>query len=148
MLIESMLIAVLFVIYFAYGMPFDVYLLQVPILLVLMFVFWDMVSILFSQLTAMSKDVANLMHAMATPFFWLSGVIFDVNSIPFDWIQTVLQFNPITFFVTSFRGALYDKTWFWDNPALCVGFAVVFAATLVVALLVYKKFNEEVSDVL
>lgn len=148
MLVQLMLVGVLFVIYFACGMPIDVYLLQVPVLLLLMFLFWDMVSILFSQLSAISKDVANLMHAMSTPFFWLSGVIFDVKSIPVEWIQVVLYFNPITFFVTSFRGALYDKTWFWNDGFSCVCFAIVFAATFAACLLIYKKFNEEVADVL
>ncbi len=79
LIVELMLMVALFVIYFACGMPLDVYLLQVPILLVLMFLFWNTVSILFSQLSAMSKDVKNLMSAMSTPFFWLSGVLFDVK---------------------------------------------------------------------
>ena len=148
MLVQLMLMAALFVIYFACGMSFDVYLLQVPVLLLMMFIFWDIVSIMFSQLSAISKDVKNLMNAMSTPFFWLSGVIFNVKSVPVDWIQVILYFNPITFFVTSFRGAFYDKTWFWEDPTLCLGFAVVFVVTLALALFVYGKFNEEVADVL
>ena len=148
LIVELMLMVALFVIYFACGMPLDVYLLQVPILLVLMFLFWNTVSILFSQLSAMSKDVKNLMSAMSTPFFWLSGVLFDVKDIHIGWVQTMLDFNPITFFVTAFRGAFYDKTWFWNDPSACVGFVVVFAITLLAALFVYKKFNEEVCDVL
>ena len=137
LIVELMLMVALFVIYFACGMPLDVYLLQVPILLVLMFLFWNTVSILFSQLSAMSKDVKNLMSAM-----------FDVKDIHIGWVQTMLDFNPITFFVTAFRGAFYDKTWFWNDPSACVGFVVVFAITLLAALFVYKKFNEEVCDVL
>ena len=148
LIVELMLMVALFVIYFACGMPLDVYLLQVPILLVLMFLFWNTVSILFSQLSAMSKDVKNLMSAMSTPFFWLSGVLFDVKDIHIGWVQTMLDFNPITFFVTAFRGAFYDKTWFWNDPSACVGFVVVFAITLLAALFVYKKFNVEVCDVL
>lgn len=148
MLVQLMLMVALFIIYFACGMSFDVYLLQVPVLLLIMFVFWDIVSIMFSQLSAISKDVKNLMNAMSTPFFWLSGVIFNVKSVPVDWIQAVLYFNPITFFVTSFRGAFYDKTWFWEDPTLCCGFALVFLVTLGLALFVYSKFNEEVADVL
>lgn len=148
LIVELMLMVALFVIYFACGMPLDVYLLQVPILLVLMFLFWNTVSILFSQLSAMSKDVKNLMSVMSTPFFWLSGVLFDVKDIHIGWVQTMLDFNPITFFVTAFRGAFYDKTWFWNDPSACVGFVVVFAITLLAALFVYKKFNEEVCDVL
>ena len=148
MLVQLMLMCALFVIYFACGMPVDIYLLQVPILLVLMFVFWDLVSILFSPLSALSKDVKNLMNAFSTPLFWLSGVLFDIKQVPFDWIQTVLAFNPITFFVTSFRDAFYSKCWFWDDPMLLGGFVVVFVVTLVLAVLVYKKLNEEVADVL
>ena len=148
MIVQLMLMVVLFAIYFACGMPVDVYLLQVPILLLLMFLFWDVVSILFSQLSAMSKDVKNLMGAMSTPFFWLSGVLFDVKGIHIGWIQVLLNFNPITFFVTSFSGAFYDKTWLWNDTAGCIGFAVVFVVTLLAALFVYKKFNEEVCDVL
>ena len=77
----------------------------------------------------MSKDVKNLIAAMSTPFFWLSGVLFDVKDIHIGWVQTMLDFNPITFFVTAFRGAFYDKTWFWNDPSACVGFVVVFAIT-------------------
>ena len=148
MIIELMLMVALFIIYFAYGQPFDIYLLQVPILLILMFVFWNMFSVMLSQLSAISKDVANLMKALGTPVFWLSGVIFDINRVSIGWIQRIMDFNPVTFFVKSFRAALYDKTWFWEDTSMCIGFAAVFILTLVVMVWVYKRFNEEVADVL
>lgn len=148
LLLQLMLWVPLLIVYFICGMTLDPYLLQVPVLLALMFVFWDIFSIFCSQLSAISKDFENMMKALGTPFFWLSGVIFNVQNIPIDWIQTLLQFNPITFFVQAFRGALYDKTWIWDNPHACIGFAVVFLVTLVAALWIYKRFNKEVPDVL
>lgn len=148
MIIELLLIVALFVIYFVCGQGLDVYLLQVPVLLLLMFMFWDAFSILCSQLSGISKDFANLMHAMSTPFFWLSGVLFAVPDIPIPWVQTVLYFNPITFFVTAFRSAFYDKMWFWDNVPMCIGFAVTFVITILLMAWVYKKFNQEVVDVL
>ena len=148
MFVQLMLQAALLVIYFACGMPLDIHLLQVPILLLLMLMFWIAVSIMVSQLSAMSKDVANLMKAFSTPFFWLSGVIFNVKAIPIDWIQTFLAFNPITFFVTAFRGAYYDQVWFWEDPLLLGGFIAVFLLTILVMAWVYSRFNEEVADVL
>lgn len=147
MLVQFMLQAALLVVYFACGMKLDVYLLQVPLLLLLMFLFWDIFSIFVSQLSAISKDVANLMKALSTPFFWLSGVIFNVKSISIGWIQTALQYNPITFFVTAFRDAYYDKVWFWQDAHALFGFVIVFLATLLMMLFVYKRFNEEVADV-
>lgn len=148
MIIELMLMLCLFIIYFACGQGLSIYLLQVPLLLVVMYMFWDMVSIMFSQLSAISKDFANFMHALSTPFFWLSGVLFDVQSIDIGWIQTILAFNPITFFVTSFRDAFYNQQWFWENTQMFGGFLIVCLVTLVVMLFLYKKFHKEVSDVL
>lgn len=148
MVVQLLLIIALFVIYGFCGQPLDIFLLQVPLLLLFMFLFWDMVSILFSQLSAISKDAANFMHALSTPLFWLSGVLFNVRSIPVEWIQIVLNFNPITFFASSYRAAFYDKMWFWEDPMACGGFVVVFAVTLVLMLWVYKRLNKEVADVL
>lgn len=148
MIIQLMLQVVFFIWYLLSGMPLDLYLLQVPVLILLMYILWIFFSIMMSPLTAMSKDFKNFMGTLSTPFFWLSGVIFDVKSIPYDWAQVVLYFNPITFFVTAFREAYYEKVWVWEDPMLCISFAVVFVATIVVATLVYSRFNQEVADAL
>ena len=148
MIVQLMLMAALFIIYFLCGMHLDVYVLQVPLLLLLMFVFWDIFSILFSHLSAVSKDVSNLMKAFSTPVFWLSGVLFRVDNIDNALIHTVLDFNPVTFFTKGFRAALYDKYWIWEDSAACIGFVVVFVVTLVLMLWVYKQLYKEVADVL
>lgn len=148
MIVELGLVAILFIMYFLYRQPLDIHLIQVPILLVLMFIFWDMFSIMMSQLSAISRDVANLMRAFSTPVFWLSGVIFNVSHIQVGWIQFLLNINPVTFFVKAFRAAMCDRIWIWEDTNALIGFAAVFVITLLCMLWVYKKFNEEVADVL
>ncbi len=148
MIVELMLMVVLFIVYFLYGQPLDLYLLQVPLLLVMMFVFWNMFSIMLSQLSAISKDVANLMKAFGSPIFWLSGIIFNIDAINIWFIKAIMLFNPVTFFVKAFRAAFYEKTWFWDDTYAFIGFCVVFLVTLITMCWVYKHFNEEVADVL
>lgn len=151
LIINSVLFVLLFVIYFAYGMPCDIYLIQVPILLLLMFVFWDMVSIMFSQLSGISKDFGQLMKALQQPLFWLSGVLFNMNVLEpagFGWAADVMLFNPVTFFATAFRDAMCEKVWFWEDPVFFGCFVVVFVLTLVCMCAVYKHFSGEVSDVL
>ena len=143
---QLMIQGLLLVVYFAYGQPLDIHLLQVPVLLVLMYVFWFFFSVLMSPLCAMSRDVKNFMGSLSTPFFWLSGVIFNVRDIPYEWAQTLLYFNPITFFVTAFRDAYYYRVWIWEDPMLCIGFAITFAVTVAAAVLVYKRTNEGVAD--
>lgn len=148
LLIQLIQYIVLFAVYFFTGQPIDIYLIQFPLLVVLMFVFWWLVSIMISPLCAMSRDMKNLMMSLSTPFFWLSGVIFDVHAIDNPIIQTVLYFNPITFFVTGFRETMYSKMWIWEDPVKCLCFVGVFLLTALVAFIVYRKSNKEVADVL
>lgn len=147
LMIHLGLVVVLFIIYFALGLPPDLYLLQVPFIILVMFTFFTMYSILTSQLSALSKDFSNLIKAFMTPLFWLSGIIFNVADLP-QSIQNVLLFNPITTFSTAFRDAFYNKVWVWENPQFLISFGIVFLITLVLMLIVYKRLNEEVPDAL
>lgn len=151
LLVNAVLFIILMVIYFAYGMPLDIYLLQVPLLLVLMAVFWNMVSIFGSELSALSKDFSSLVKALKQPLFWLSGVIFNMSLIassPIGWVADVMLFNPVTFFVTAFRKATCDKVWFWEDPVFFGCFVAMFVITLVLMLYTYKRQSKEVADVL
>ena len=146
--IQLGLVVALLVVYFICGQPLDLYLLQLPVALVLMFVFFNMFSLVTSLLSAISKDFMNLMKTLATPLFWLSGIIFNVFKLQVPIVQIILMFNPITFIVTMYRCAVYDKMWIWEKPEAVIGFIVVFAITLVVTLVIYRRTHEEVADVL
>lgn len=146
--IQLGLVAALLVVYFLCGQPLDLYLLQLPVALVLMFVFFNMFSLVTSLLSAISKDFMNLMKTLSTPLFWLSGIIFNVYNLQLPLVELVLMLNPITFIVTMYRCAVYDKMWIWDKPEAIVGFVVVFAVTLVITLVIYRRTHEEVADVL
>ena len=149
--INIVLFIALLVIYAAYGMPWDIYMIQVPILLVLMFFFWNAFSVLTSELSGISKDFGQLMKAFNQPCFWLSGILFDMAVLEpagFGWAANIMLFNPITFFCTAFRDATCYKIWFWQDPVFFGCFILVFVVIVLAALLVYRHFNEEVSDVL
>lgn len=135
-------------VYFLCGQPHDLYLLQLPVALVLMFVFFNMFSLVTSLLSAISKDFMNLMKTLSTPLFWLSGIIFNVYNLQLPLVELVLMLNPITFIVTMYRCAVYDKMWIWDKPEAIIGFVVVFVVTLLVTLVIYRRTHEEVADVL
>ena len=148
MIIQLMLQVAMVAIYFWGGGVLDLYLLQVPLMLFIMYAFWTVFSLFYSHLSAMSKDAKNFMSALSTPIFWLSGVIFNVERISFDWAQAILLFDPVTFIVKGFRCAYYTKTWIWEDPTACACFGIVFLVTFVLMLVVHRKFGEEVADVL
>lgn len=151
LIINVVLIVVMLVIYTAYGMPWDVYLLQIPLIIVLMFLFWDFASIWMSQLSGISRDFGQLIKLFRQPFFWLSGVIYSIDRLAttgFDWVHTVMLFNPVTFFATAMRKATCDKVWLWEDPIFFGAFAIMFVGTVALAAFLYKRFHEEVADVL
>lgn len=142
------LMFILLGIYFAYGQPLDLHLLQIPLVLLLMFIFFFIYSLFTSLLSGLSKDFANLVKALITPLFWISGIIFDISKVDIEWIKTIMLFNPISFFVNSFRDALYERTWFWEDQIALLGFGAVFIMTFLIMLLLYKRLHEEVPDAL
>lgn len=148
LVIQFGLVIALFLVYFICGQGLDLYLLQLPVALLLMFIFFDMFSLMTSLLSAVSKDFKNLIKTLSTPLFWLSGIIFDVFALGYDWLTTILMFDPITFFATMYRAALYDKIWIWERPEAIIGFVIVFVITLVATILVYRRTHEEVPDAL
>ena len=148
LIIHLGLVVILFAIYFACGQGLDLYLLQIPVAMLAMIIFFELFSLLTSCLSALSKDFKNLMATLSTPFFWLSGIIFNVIELGYDWLSTILAFNPITVIAYTYRAALYDKYWIWERPEFIVGFAVAFFLTLVCAIVIFKRTREEVYDVL
>lgn len=148
MIVLLALVVILLGIYFSFGMGVDLYLLQLPVLLILMLFYWDLFALVLSILGAISKDISQLVGMLSMPLFWLSGVIFNINTFPLPWMRAFFIFNPITFFTEGFRAALYYKTWFFTNVEACAGFVVVCIITLVATALVYRRFARMVPDVL
>ena len=147
-IIQLVLQAGLILTYLVSGQALDIHLIQVPLLLVLMLAFWDLCALLFSLLSAVNQGVANFIKALGTPIFWLSGVLFDMDSIAIPWLGRLLHLNPVTFFVTSFRRAIYYRVWIWEDRWVLVGFAATFALLVAATALVYRWLAREVPDVL
>ncbi|MCL1891115.1 MAG: ABC transporter permease [Coriobacteriia bacterium] len=155
LIIHLGLVVVLFAIYFLFGKTFDLYLLQIPLAIILMLAFFTVFSLMTSLLSALSKDFANLVKSFVTPLFWLSGIIFDLSKVDIPWVQTIMLFNPIAFFATVFRKALYYKTWAWEapwtkdfSPEGLICFGIVFLLTLLGAVFLYRRLSREVPDAL
>lgn len=150
MIVQLGLILAVLVIYFLVGGPVDLYLLQIPLILVLMYAFWWSFGVVCSFMSAMSKDFNQLLHALQQPLFWLSGIIFPVSHVveKVHVMQYVFYIDPVSFFAESMRGAIYYKTWMWQDPAFLISFFVVFALQVAFMAFIYKRTSEEVADVL
>ena len=142
------LMLVLLGIYIAFGYMPTVYWMQLPLYMLLMFLFFTVWGLFAGVLSSISKDFLNLVKSLVQALFWLSGILYDANSINVGWIRSILLFNPVTLIVNGYRNSLIKQVWFFEDPTELRNFAIVFVIMLVLALWAYKKLKKDIPDVL
>lgn len=146
--IHLCLMVIVIAIYVVCGHYPDIYMLQLPVYMLFMVLFFISWGLFSSMLSAMSSDFLNLVKSFTTAIFWMSGILWDVNTIHIKWIQTVLYFNPVTYIATGYRNVFVYKTWFWEEPMQLGIFAGMYLVMLLAAVWSYKKLIKEIPDVL
>lgn len=74
--------------------------------------FWGLFS---SLLGVISKDYSNLVKSFITALFWLSGIMWNPDTIGNELVRKLLNLNPVTFLVSGFRNYFINKIWFWNQ---------------------------------
>ena len=130
-----------------FGIFPSVYLLQLPLVLALMFVFWVCWSMALSPLSAISRDLANLLKTLGTPFFWLSGILFELDKLP-EAARLVMAFNPVAWCAEAVRDCFVNDRWIWMDYRSFIPFLIVLALFVFLAVHNYRRLYMEVPDVI
>ncbi len=146
--VHIVLIIIVILIYMAFGYMPDIYYLQLPFYMALMFFFFTAWGLFAGVLSAMSRDFLNLVKALTTALFWMSGILYNVNTIKISWLRTVLLYNPITLIDNGFRNCFVYKKWFWEAPQEMLNFVIVYAVMGFLAIWAYRKLRKDIPDVL
>ena len=148
-MVHLALLAIMIIIFIAMGYPPDIYILQLPIYMLLSFLFFTVFSLFSSLLACMSKDFSNLVKSLVTAVFWLSGIIWNINTLKdIPWLKVLLKINPVTYLVEGYRNCFIHKTWIWESPKTLIAFLVILLVLTIVAIWVYRRLRKEIPDVL
>ena len=142
------LIAIVIVIFMFNGFMPDIYYLQIPFYILLSFIFFTAWSLFGSMLSCISKDFANLVKSFVTAVFWLSGILWNPDTVSNIWLKRVLKVNPVTYLVTGFRNCFINKVWFWQDYKELICFIILTIIMIMLSLWAYKKLKKEIPDVL
>jgi len=142
------LLLIMICIYTAFGFPPNIYYLQLPLFLFMMFMFFTAWGLFSSLLSAVSKDFMNMVKAVTQALFWLSGILYDADRIQVGWIRETLLFNPITLIANGYRNCFVYHRWFWETPGQMRNFIIVYVVMLAFAVWAYKKLRRDIPDVL
>ena len=148
LIVNVCLMAIMLVLFIVFGTKPDIYWLQLPFWILLTFMFFVSWSLFSAMLSAMSKDFLNLVKAMTTALFWMSGIMYNVNTIGSHTLRQAMLFNPITILCNGFRNSLIYKHWFWETGTELRNFFILYAIMTVLAIWAYKKLKKDVPDVL
>jgi ABC-type polysaccharide/polyol phosphate export permease len=126
-------------------------LLLLPLVVALLFCFVLGCALIVAVLHAYFRDVAPILTAALLPWFFVSGILFRLQSLPglssHPWIEPVLRWvNPVAPFVEAVRTVLYDG----HAPSLAVLLYTLAAAAVALALgtSVFRSLERELAVVL
>ncbi len=148
LLVNLFLIIIMILIFVFMGYAPDIYIIQLPIYILLSFLMFTAFSLFASLLACMSKDFANLVKSLVTAVFWLSGIVWNVNTIDIGWLKVLLKANPVTYIVEGFRNCFIHKVWIWESPKTLLCFLGILTILIIISVLLYKKLRKEIPDVL
>ncbi len=146
--IHFILMIIVALIFVAMGHMPSIYWLQLFLYMALMFVFWTFWGLFAALLGSMSKDFINLVRALNTAIFWMSGIMYDVNSIPNETIKHIMYFNPVTYIATGYRNCFIYHRWIWEEPKQLMIYFAMTIAMIILAVWSYRKLIKEIPDVL
>jgi lipopolysaccharide transport system permease protein/teichoic acid transport system permease protein len=127
------------IVYLFYLDRLSLWVLCLPLIAAVQFVFTLAMGILFSSLNAFFRDIQNVMSHALRLWFYLSGAL-----IPLDRIEnshpslfTILSLNPFAVLINAYRAVTYGETApNWIGLALVLLFSL---GLLVVAIYVFKR---------
>ncbi len=146
--IHIILIIITILIFIFMGYIPDIYIVQLPVYMLLSFIFFTIWSLFASLLSAVSKDFSNLVKSFTTAIFWLSGILWNPTTIQNDILRKVLMINPVTYITNGYRNCLINKVWFWEEPKTLLVFFIITFILLLLTTRTYKKLKKEIPDVL
>ncbi len=148
LIVHFFLLGIMIFIFIVFGHFPGIYIVQLPVYMALMIMFFTFWALFSSMLSAMSRDFFNLIKSFVTPMFWLSGIMYDVNSIHVAWIQKVMLFNPVSYFAEGYRNMFIYERWLWEDMTGFMCFLIVFAVMIAGAMWAYRRTEKEIPDIL
>ena len=147
-IVHLVLVGIMILIFIFMGYPPTIYIIQLPFYMLLMIIFFTIWSLFASLLSSMSKDFGNLVKSMVTAVFWLSGILWNPETVKISWVRKLLMLNPVTFLTNGFRNCFINQVWFWEQPKRLLYFVIITVLMLILAVWTYKKLRKEIPDVL
>lgn len=98
---------ILFLMMLIFGAPFTGWILLIPLLLAIQFVFLAGVALFLSSINVFFRDTAPITEVLLTLWFFLTPVFYRVEDVTDQWAALLYYANPMASIVSAYRAILY-----------------------------------------
>jgi ABC-type polysaccharide/polyol phosphate export permease len=126
-------------------------LVLLPVVIVALFAFTLGLALIASVLHAYFRDVQPILTAALLPWFFISGVLFSLQSLPgvhaHHWVESLLRWvNPIAPFIDASRTVIWGGA--WPSAATVVYMLAAGVLALGCGALVFRRLEPELAVIL
>lgn len=138
-LLDSLLSATaLLLIVVALGAEISIHLLFLPVAFVMLYVFATAVGLLVSVATVYFRDLQYIANHLLQMAYFLTPVLYPLDMIP-PKFHGLYALNPIVPFIELFRAPIYRNQ--WPDPSVIAAAGLTGAAMLVIALAIFRRYE-------
>ena len=147
LIVHIFFVAVLFLMFAAYGYSISIYNLQIIYYFFAMMCLALGISWLTSSLTVFLRDVGQFVSMIMQFGFWATPIFWSLKIVPAEF-ATILKFNPAYYFVEGYRQSFIYHEWFWEHYNLTAYYWAVTLFVMFVGAICFKKLRPHFADVL
>lgn len=134
------LIAVALVMIYYQVAPSIYTIVLLPLLLVYMVLFSAGLGLLLSALVVFFRDVIHLWSVVITAWTYATPIFYPYDMLA-DWMQAIMQWNPMFHYITYFRDfMMWNTVPGLEENLICLAMALV---TFLIGFLVFKKTEKK-----
>lgn len=135
-----MIVLILIAMYF-FEVPYTMNLFLLPVAMIVQLVFLLSIGTILAILNVFFQDTSHLVEVLVMAWFWLTPVIYQFDLIPEEF-RFFVSLNPMTLIINLYQSAVMG-TDIYTN--VLVG-ALFILATLIIAIVMYKKYSNKISE--
>jgi len=137
---------VLIIMMFLYGVPITLYFLQIPYFFLCLGAILFSLTLLFSTISTMIRDVQVLIQSCMRLLLYISPVLWNISNNPH--LAAILKINPFFYVLDGIRNSVLSTGLFYHEIAYSLYFWCLTVLILLIGSVLHFKFRDKFVDYL
>ncbi len=137
--------AVLTVIFLISGQGIPIQFIQLPYYMFALIALVFSLSLIFSTLTTLVRDVQSALRSVIRMFLYLTPILWSTDRLPEElqkYVETVIMINPLYYIVEGYRSSFLGGEWFYHDIGYTLYFWLLVFTMLIIGSVIHMKYKK------